>query len=144
MIIRTPTRNDAPAVAQLSAELGYPADGEVMDRRLGNLLQREDQHLRVVEIGGTIAGWIQVTVSESLESGRRAEIIGLVVSANMRRSGVGRALVDDAIKWAAAQKVQALVVRSNVTREASHLFYVSVGFAALKKQTVYRMTLPDQ
>src|SRR5437763_1647944 len=128
MIIRAPTLNDAVAIAQLTTELGYAVDAEVMAKRLSDLLRFKDHYLRVVEIESHVAGWIQAHVSISLESGYRAEIVGLIITAQYRRKGVGRALVNDAIEWSSNQGVDAVVVRSNVTREASHQFYPSMVF----------------
>ena len=141
MIIRLPTVDDALVIAQLSGELGYPTNAEVMAKRLSGLLLRDDHHLRVAEIDGHIAGWIQTHVSASLESGCRAEIVGLVVAARFRRNGVGRALLNDAIKWSTVRGVDALVVRSNVVREESHQFYPSMGFTSTKTQVAYQRQL---
>ena len=76
-----------------------------------------------------------------IESGRRVEITGLVVSKAFRRSGVGRRLVAAAERWAGRQKVEFVCVRSNVRRRASHRFYRKLGYEAIKVQKVYRKRL---
>src|SRR6185369_8796656 len=110
MIVRVPTLNDAVAISQLSSELGYTVDTDVMAKRLSNLLQRNADYLRVAEIDSHVVGWIQAHISESLESGCRAEIVGLVVAPRFRRNGVGRALVNDAINWSANQGIDTVMV----------------------------------
>jgi len=112
-----------------------------MAARIATLTEHSDHHLTVAVVNDEIAGWIQVHRYQSLESGLRAEIIGLVVSARFRRKGIGRLLIDDAINWSRLQSVEALVVRSNVARHESHQFYPSVGFELTKTQGVYRMKL---
>ena len=47
-------------------------------------------------------------------------------------SGIGRALVDAAEKWAVAQKVSEVRVRSNVVRERARRFYESIGYRVTK------------
>ena len=44
--------------------------------------------------------------------------------------------------WAVAQGAPVLVVRSNVRRTESHVFYPSLGFAVNKTQTVFHKRLP--
>ncbi|MES1196301.1 MAG: GNAT family N-acetyltransferase [Steroidobacter sp.] len=141
MIPRKPTIADAPLIASLSDELGYAVDSMVMAKRLMNLIDHPDCHLVLVESDGEVAGWIQVHAYESLESGFRTEIVGLVVGSRFRRKGIGRLLVDDAIKWSKMQGAEAVVVRSNVVRKESHQFYPSVGFKPMKTQAVYRKLL---
>ena len=77
----------------------------------------------------------------ALESGRRAEIVGLVVAGAGRRRGVGRALVQAAEAWAAKGGIERLIVRSNITRAESHAFYPALGFSRGKTQAVYQKAL---
>jgi Zn-dependent peptidase ImmA (M78 family) len=61
-----------------------------------------------------VAGWLHAHASEALESGFRAEIVGLVVSEGYRRRGVGRVLVQHAEQWArdiGAEAIVATLVR---------------------------------
>lgn len=141
MEIRTATSADAPAMAALSAELGYPADAAAMRSRLERILGRSHQHVVVAIVDGAVAGWLQACASEVLESGFRAEIVGLIVSGRFRRRGVGRLLVGSATSWAAAVGAKAVCVRSNVQRQESHAFYPALGFEAVKTQKVYRKHL---
>lgn len=92
-------------------------------------------------MSGDVAGWIQVHTYESLETGFRTEIVGLVVGATFRRRGIGRMLVEDAIEWSKAQGTLVVVVRSNVIRKESHQFYPSVGFEVAKTQAVYKISI---
>ncbi|HEX2585615.1 MAG TPA: GNAT family N-acetyltransferase, partial [Steroidobacteraceae bacterium] len=132
---------DAPGIASLSNELGYEATAEMMAARITTLLKRDDHHLIVAVVDDEVAGWIHVCASTSLESGFRAEIVGLVVGSSFRRIGIGKMLVEDAIRWSREHGADVLVVRSNVIREESHQFYPSVGFEQTKTQAVYRMCL---
>jgi len=96
----------------------------------------------VAVIDHAIGGWVHAHAAEALESGFRVEVVGLVVAERFRRRGVGRRLMEAAEKWAVAQGAPVLVVRSNVRRTESQVFYPSLGFAVNKTQTVYHKRLP--
>lgn len=134
--------DDAAEIARLAGELGYPVGVDALYARLRELLPMP-QHRIVVAQGDCddLLGWIAAERRLTLESGERIEIVGLVVGAVARGSGVGRALVVDAEHWALAQGFDAIGVRSNVMREGSHPFYESLGFARVKTQHAYRKVL---
>lgn len=138
MKIREATKDDTPEIARLSAVLGYPAEVEKIRDRVNKIAKSETDRLFICEdSGGEIAGWLQAHSCETLEYGSRVEIIGLVVSEDKRRRGVGRCLVRAAEAWAASRGIASLVVRSNVLREESHIFYPALGFKKNKTQAVY-------
>lgn len=93
---------------------------------------------------GYVVGWLQAHASESLESGYRVEIVGLIVGDGCRRRGIGRALVQQAERWASDIGSDVVVVRSNTKREEIHDFYPALGFSAAKTQEVYRKQLQDE
>jgi ribosomal protein S18 acetylase RimI-like enzyme len=125
---------DLPSAVELSGQLGYPTSPATLARRFERLLARPDHALFVAE---DVAGWIHVYEALSLESEPWAEIGGLVVDVRRRRSGVGRALVDEAERWARAQGLDLLRARSNVIREEAHRFYPGIGFTLRKTQHAY-------
>jgi GNAT superfamily N-acetyltransferase len=137
--IRAAVVGDAEAVALLSGELGYPAQPRTAAERLRRILARDDQRVVVAELAdGRIGGWLQAHSCAALESGFRVEIVGLVVSAALRRRGVGRALVAQAEAWAAEIAAESVVVRSIAARAESHDFYLALGYLPAKHQVVYR------
>jgi GNAT superfamily N-acetyltransferase len=142
LIVRRATRGDAPRIAELSGVLGYPAEGETVAARLERLLPRPQQLVLVaVPPGNAAAGWIHAAEQELLESGRRCEIVGLVVDAAYRGRGVGRRLVEAVEVWAAGRALDVITVRSNVARAESHPFYERLGYVRAKTQHAYRKHL---
>jgi GNAT superfamily N-acetyltransferase len=142
LIVRRATRGDAPRIAELSGVLGYPAEGETVAARLERLLPRPQQLVLVaVPPGNAAAGWIHAAEQELLESGRRCEIVGLVVDAAYRGRGVGRRLVEAVEVWAAGRAFNVITVRSNVARAESHPFYERLGYVRAKTQHAYRKHL---
>ena len=142
MLIRAALPSDAIEIARLTAELGYAATPHEIAERLSRVTDRSKQAVYVALLDDRIAGWVQAQASEVLESGFRVEIVGLIVSGDFRRRGVGRRLVEAAERWAIECGAPALVVRSNAQRVESHRFYPALGFTATKTQTVYRKPLP--
>jgi GNAT superfamily N-acetyltransferase len=137
--VRAATEADAAAIAALSRELGYPEETRTIRERLGRILVRDDQRVYVAEgEGGAVCGWLQAHSSDILESGFRVEITGLVVSAQMRRRGVGGRLVAQAETWASEISAGTIVVRSTAKRVESHEFYPALGYLPSKTQVVYR------
>ena len=142
--IRKATADDAPAIAQLSGQLGYPVEADVMRERLERFLQLEEQVVFVAETT-EVVGWIHGAENELLEVGRHAEIWGLVVADGQRGKGVGRHLIDAVEHWTRSRGLDEISVKSNVIRPESHPFYERLGFTRYKTQHAYRkrLALPE-
>jgi GNAT superfamily N-acetyltransferase len=88
-----------------------------------------------------VMGWVHAAEQELLDSGRRGEILGLVVAPQARGRGVGRKLVAAVEEWAVQLGLRQLAVRSNIVRTESHPFYERLGFVKVKTQHAYRKQL---
>jgi GNAT superfamily N-acetyltransferase len=139
--IRIATEADTEPVAALCAELGYPVDLLVMGGRVRAVLSSSVDLMLVAVDASKVIGWLQAHAATVLETGFRVEIVGLVVSENARRVGAGRALVAAAENWAQGLGAIAVVVRTDMRREDSHVFYPAVGYGLKKTQGVYWKSL---
>jgi GNAT superfamily N-acetyltransferase len=140
--IRGATVRDAPRLAVLSEVLGYPVAIETIAQRLRRVLERPEEVVLVAELApGEIVGWLHGAEQELLESGRRCEILGLVVDGEHRGQGVGRRLVAAVESWASTRGLEQMAVRSNVVRTESHPFYERLGYVRTKTQHAYRKRL---
>jgi GNAT superfamily N-acetyltransferase len=133
--------DDAAEVTRLAGELGYPVSEFAMAERLATLVAHECHHISVVAHESKLLGWIAVERRNTLESGERIEIVGLVVSRTIRRGGIGKLLIGDAERWAIEQGFRSIHVRSNVAREGSHPFYEGLGYQRKKTQHMYAKAL---
>ena len=79
-----------------------------------------------------MVGWVQVHFTRWLASDARGEVVGLVVSADTRGRGIGRQLMQAAEAWTKEQGGALLVLRSNILRKETHMFYERLGYAATK------------
>jgi GNAT superfamily N-acetyltransferase len=140
--IRRARLSDAPRLAQLSGELGYPATLPEMLKRMRKLASSSQGALFVAESSEAgVIGWGQVTVNQLLEVGTRAELNGLVVSESQRSLGAGARLLEAIEAWARRHGCSAVSVRSNVLRERAHKFYERQGYEHYKTQKAFRKPL---
>ncbi len=145
MRVRRACEADAPELARLSGQLGYPSDAAAMRARLQKIITSADHAVFVAEPAGgpaggappALLGWVHVGRGIWLESGESAEILGLVVGAAARRGGVGRRLVAAAEQWSRAAGLARIVVRSNAVRPEAHAFYPKLDYTLAKTQRVY-------
>jgi GNAT superfamily N-acetyltransferase len=133
---------DAPQIAMLCGQLGYPTTSEQAALRLGSLLSNPDHSIFIAEAPeGKIAGWLHVFIMRHLEMETVAEISGLVVDEAFRGQGIGKVLVEAAKTWASVQNVTILRVHSNAIRLQAHHFYEDLGFERQKTQHVFTISL---
>lgn len=141
VVIREIGPDDAPDAARLTGELGYPVSADAMRERIENLIHLPDHVIYVGCIRGRVVAWIHVMEIRHLQAGVRAEIGGFVVSENIRSRGVGSDLLARAESWARSRGLTTMVVRSNVTREQAHRFYLRQGYERTKTSAVFTKQL---
>ena len=145
--IRPIAPEDAETVAALCGELGYPLETQTIERRL-QLLQSWPDHTVLVactEPDGRVAGWIDVGLVFHLPSEPYGEIGGLVIAEDLRSQGIGKALLAAAESWIKQRGIQRALVRSRITRERTHQFYLREGYTQTKTSAVFVKPLsPDQ
>jgi len=140
--IRRPKIADAPQIAALTGQLGYPATAaEIRKRLLG--IKTASQHAVFVADSpeGGVIGWLHVSKQPLLESATRAEVNGLVVAEGQRSLGAGARLLAAAEDWARKHGCKSMSVRSNVIRERAHKFYERNGYEHYKTQKSFRKPL---
>jgi GNAT superfamily N-acetyltransferase len=141
-MIRDAVPGDAPEIARLSAQLGYPADAATYEERLRRLLPSPSHAILVCEAdGGRLAGYVAIEERLMLVSSGRVEIVALVVDTEKRRAGTGRRLVEAAEDWARSRGGGELFLRSNIVRADAHAFYPALGYVHRKTQHAYAKRL---
>ena len=138
MTLRCATEADAEVVAELSAQLDYPVEVEVVRSRLKQFAANPEHSVLVAEHHGHVCGWVHAHVQQSLVGGARGEILGLVVAREVRRAGIGRLLMQEAERWVCDRGLDMMVLRSNVKRPESHTFYPALGYEHFRTQAAYR------
>jgi ribosomal protein S18 acetylase RimI-like enzyme len=137
--IRRVRPEDVKRVAELCAQLGYPAQAKEMRARLREVLRDREAACFVAETKEEgVVGWIHVSVTPLLEVERRGEVNGLVVDEAVRSRGAGALLLAAGEKWARGKRCKGMSVRSNVLRERAHGFYLRNGYEHYKTQKAFR------
>ncbi len=140
--LRPAVQSDAPQLAQLCGQLGYPSTAAEVEQRLRGIPPGDEHALFVAENpGGKLAGCIHVFLMHAVEIDTQAEILGLIVDDAFRSQGVGKSLLARAEDWAREKGIRTIGLRSNVIRERAHAFYEREGYTVLKKQKAFRKAL---
>ncbi|MEE2674070.1 MAG: GNAT family N-acetyltransferase [Myxococcota bacterium] len=106
------------------------ADGELREL-LRAVMRDRDAEIFVYDLDGDLPGMCIVRIDRAspiLEEVERAEITDLGVRQGLRRRGIGRVLVAEALRWVAASgvgRVEVQVVRGNREGQA---FWRAAGF----------------
>src|SRR3979490_2493045 len=87
--IRPPRAADATQLVGPNRQLGYAAEIEELISRINKLSEIQEHFVAVAEVDGTVVGWVQAEHRFSIETGDKAELVGLIVGAAARRSGGG-------------------------------------------------------
>jgi len=136
--VRPPLPGDAPALAALAGELGYPTSPEVLLGRLAALHPTDAAVIVSTDADDVPTGWCHVEMRRTLVEPMSALIVGLVIGEGHRSAGIGAVLLGAAEAWARARGCQRLVVATRITRERAHQFYAREGYEVSK--TSYFLT----
>ncbi len=138
IVVRTARADDAPALAGLSTELGYPADTAQIERRLRGALAADDDVVFVAVVRpGDVVGFVHALEKRLLVSEPYVELGGLIVTSTARRRGAARLLIEAVERWTIARGVDLLRVRSGRTRDVADVAYRRCGFELEKEQRVF-------
>ena len=133
VVIREAQAADIPVLTRLCDELGYASTVEQVQLRFERVTADRGHRIFVAEeTAGAVVGWVQVHFTRWLASDARGEVVGLVVSADTRGRGIGRQLMQAAEAWTTEQGGALRVLRSNIQRKETHMFYERLGYAATK------------
>jgi N-acetylglutamate synthase-like GNAT family acetyltransferase len=127
--VREATVDDAPALAPLLGELGYPVESHPLTHRMRRLLVHNDQKVLIAEGEGGALGLLALHVFPVLAYDRDlAMIMALVVTERARGLGVGRLLIERAESIGKLAGASRLMVTTHVRRADAHAFYERLGF----------------
>ncbi|RKN39330.1 GNAT family N-acetyltransferase [Micromonospora endolithica] len=137
--VRRARPEDAPELAGLIGELGYPVRAVDVRPRIVGL--PPDNVVLVAFDGTVLTGWVHGRHGRSVVHGDRLEIVGLGVAGDRRGHGVGRALLTAVEGWARGRGLRRAQVLSGAERGAAHRFYRRHGYRRMKAEEVFVKTL---
>ena len=142
LLVRAISHEDAVAVAELSAQLGYEVSVAEAQERIEFLLAHMEAQVAFVAcLNEQVVGWIEASVVHHLQSPAHALIGGLVVKDGMRSLGVGRRLCAEVENWSRSRGIFVVRVTSRSTRERAHRFYLREDYRQTKISAVFEKVL---
>ena len=134
MYIREVKITDAEAICRISSkDLGYKCEEEFVKERM-KYLDSSREIVFVAEINDKVAGYVHAEVYSLLYFESMVNILGLAVSSDCRRQGVGKALMKQVEEWAKIRGIKEVRLNSGGTRKEAHDFYRAIGFDDEKVQ----------
>lgn len=126
--IRDARLDDAPALAALLEQLGFPSSSRVIAQRLTTMLDAGELVLVAVQAAVPL-GLLTVHVTPVLHRPTPVgRLTALIVAEHARGHGVGRALVAAAERRLTGQSCQLVEVTSNRRLTDAHAFYERLGY----------------
>jgi GNAT superfamily N-acetyltransferase len=132
--IRPATESDLPGILRMYGQPGL-GDGAVLSvEAAAKVLRRietyPDYHVFVATAGGSLVGTFALLIMDNLAhlGAPSAVVEDVCVDEGHRRSGIGRAMMEFAMKTAAERGCYKLTLSSNIARASAHDFYRSLGF----------------
>jgi GNAT superfamily N-acetyltransferase len=140
LAIRQAEATDAPDIARLVSQLGYPSSERDMAERLDAFSGRPEYVLFVAESSGRVVGLVGAYLGYALEfSGPWGRLMGLVVDEPFRGRGIGRRLMDRIEGWLRDHRATRLTLTSGNQRADAHRFYRHLGYEETGLRFVKRL-----
>ena len=129
MAIREARRDDAPGVAALLGELGYPSSADHAAERIGRIGADPSTWLFVAEVESELAGLGALHVQNLVERDEPGcEVAGLIVGQRFRRRGIGELLMQALEDEARRRGGKVMVLNTAHRRADAHAFYEALGY----------------
>jgi GNAT superfamily N-acetyltransferase len=132
LTVKEAVRGDIPAVVRLLAEMDNeaPMPRTRAERIFRDMSHYPDYRCYVARDGDQPVATFTLLIFEALVHGgsREALLDGVVVTASRRGQGIGRVMIKEAMRLAAAAGCYKLALSSNIKRKDAHRFYESLGF----------------
>jgi GNAT superfamily N-acetyltransferase len=127
-LIRNARPNDAPAIARLLDQLGYPCQPAEVPHRLERLGGGRRCEVFVAELEGEVIGLATVHLLAVINRPRDvAWLTALVIDEKVRGQGIGRLMVQWVEAFARAAGCERLSVSTQEHRADAHAFYHRLG-----------------
>jgi N-acetylglutamate synthase-like GNAT family acetyltransferase len=130
-------QSDLPAVRELLRQLGYDIAEPELIGRIAHVLDAADHHLVVAELEGRVVGVLHTFRRPALEKPCEAVVQALVVDAQMRGRGVGKAFMRVAEEWAMVQGLSSAALHTR----AAQSFYEGLGYSRIASSDLMRKAL---
>ena len=133
--IREAISPDTTAIWQLNCdEMGYQYPLADTVDNIAKLLSSKADKIYVAVSNNTIVGYIHANDYDLIYAPHMKNIMGIAVSNDHKRKGIGRALLQQVEHWARESGAVGIRLVSGASRTEAHAFYRRCGFEGNKEQ----------
>ncbi len=135
ILIREFETTDSIGIFKLNRdEMGYGYPLEETRANLLKLSKSAQDKIYVAVAGEEVVGYVHVNDYDLIYAPHMKNIMGIAVSKNWKRKGVGRALLERAEEWARSTGAVGMRLASGASRTDAHGFYHNRGYCGDKMQ----------
>jgi GNAT superfamily N-acetyltransferase len=128
--LRRATQADAPHVAMLLTELGYPSQAADVEDRVDRSLHGQTSQLVVAQSASEVVGLMAAELVPYFPTGATVcRVTALVVASGQRGRGIGKMFLAAADEFARTHRCSGIELTSAARRVEAHAFYERQGFA---------------
>lgn len=133
--IREAVPSDANAIWQLNCdEMGYQYPLADTVQNIAKLLSSKADKIYVAVSNNTIVGYVHANDYDLIYAPHMKNIMGIAVSHDYKRKGIGKALLQQVEHWARKTGASGIRLVSGAARTEAHAFYRRCGFEGNKEQ----------
>lgn len=137
--IREGTITDASAIHNLNAqELGYDYSEDKTQEKLAKILNSNKDKIYVAVIDNNVVGYVHASDYDVIYAPHMKNIMGIAVSSNYQKMGIGKALLNAVEDWAINTGACGIRLVSGATRMDAHEFYRHCGYSGDKQQINFK------
>ena len=130
---------DAKAIYELNVrEMGYDYPKDKTEEKLKQLLKSDKDKIFVALINNIVVGYVHANDYDVIYAPHMKNIMGIAVSSNFKKKGIGRALLSAIEDWAQKNGAGGVRLVSGATRTGAHEFYRHCGYCGDKQQINFK------
>lgn len=119
-------------------EMGYEYPADDTKKQLEQLLNDSNHKIYVAIVADKVVGYIHANNYDLLYAPHLKNIMGIAVSSDFRKNGIGKMLLDEVEKWAQDTGAYGVRLVSGATRIGAHAFYKACGYIGSKEQKNFK------
>lgn len=139
--IREMGLTDIAACRLLLSQLGYDLNSHEVKRRYEAIRVKRDHAIFVGEQDGQVVALLHLYERPAFDKPPEVIVQALVVDQNCRGTGVRKAMMKRAERWAADRKFSSVALTSSVSRSGAHSFYNRIGYKVAATSHLLRKNL---
>ena len=140
--IRECQMDDYESIHKLNCdEMGYRVPIDMTKQKLNQIIKSERDKVFVATVSGTVVGYVHANDYDVIYAPHMKNIMGIAVSSEYKRQGIGKALLFAVEQWAKESGAFAVRLVSGSRRTGAHDFYRHCGYKPEKEQINFKKSL---